>query len=401
MGYDFDKIQNRYGTYCTQWDFIQDRFGKSGILPFSISDTDFLPPEEVLNVVTEVAARGQFGYTRWNHHDFKGSIASWFERRYNASVDEDWILYSPSVMYSVSLLIRLLTDPGDGVLCFDPMYDSFPGVVEGNDRTLVRSILLPNLENASVDCLHKTFEIDFEQLDKLAASCKAMLLCSPHNPTGRMWTEEELNRIIDICRSHNLWIISDEIHADISLCGRSNISLISKLKEYERVVVATSPTKTFNTPGLIGSYVVLPSSKVREAFLNITRHVDFLNSCSTLGLYATMVAYNKCEVYVDDLCSYIRGNMQVIKSFLSDHYPNIKFEIPEATYLAWIDVSSLEVSSKQLQDALVNIGNVGIMPGETYGNSGAGYLRMCVGCPREKLNDGLRRFAKGIDSLSL
>ena len=315
--------------------------------------------------------------------------------------DEDWILYSPSVMYSVSLLIRLLTDPGDGVLCFDPMYDSFPGVVEGNDRTLVRSILLPNLEHASVDCLHKTFEIDFEQLDKLAASCKAMLLCSPHNPTGRMWTKEELNRIIDICRSHNLWIISDEIHADISLCGRRNISVISKLKEYERVVVATSPTKTFNTPGLIGSYVVVPSSKVREAFLNKTRHVDFLNSCSTLGLYATMAAYNKCEVYVDDLCSYILGNMQVIKSFLSDRYPNIKFEIPEATYLAWIDVSSLEVSSKQLQDALVNIGNVGIMPGETYGNSGAGYLRMCVGCPREKLNDGLRRFAKGIDSLSL
>lgn len=401
MTYDFNEVHDRRGTYCTQWDYIQDRFGKPGILPFSISDTDFLPPAQIVDAVTKVAARGQYGYTRWNHHDFKSSVASWFSRRYGVQISEDWIIYSPSVMYASSLLIRLLTKPGDGILCFDPMYDSFPGVIEGNDRRMVKSTLHRVESPVADDDAHRTFEIDFEQLDALAADCSAMLLCSPHNPTGRMWTANEMDRIVEICREHDLWLIADEIHADISLCGRSNVSAVSLLSKYEKIAVASSPTKTFNIPGLIGSYLVVPSPEVRDAFLNVTRHVDFLNSCSTLWLYATMAAYRECDDYVEGLCSYIRSNMETLKAFLAKRVPQARFEVPDATYLAWIDVSGLGVSSDALQDALVNVGGVGIMRGETYGDAGQGYLRLCAGCPRSKLEEGLERMARGIDSLNL
>lgn len=401
MKHDFDEVHDRRGTYCTQWDYIQDRFGRPGILPFSISDTDFLPPRPIVDAVTQVASRGQYGYTRWNHHDYKGSIAGWFERRYDTEVNEDWIVYSPSVMYSISLLVRLLTKPGDGILVFDPMYDSFPGVIEGNGRRMVRSILLPVVHPDPADDARRTFEIDFDEIDRLAVGCKAMLLCSPHNPTGRMWTADEMDRIIGVCRDHGLYLITDEIHADISVCGRTNVPALSRLATYDRVVTASSSTKTFNTPGLIGSYAVIPLAELREAFLNQTRHVDYLNSCSTLGMYATMVGYNECEDYVGGLCDYVRGNMGMLEGFLAERFPQIYFEVPDATYLAWIDVSGLGVSSAELQDALVNVGGVGIMRGETYGDAGEGHLRMCVGCPSEKLRDGLARFERGVCSLGI
>lgn len=392
LTHDFDAVHDRYGTYCTQWDYIQDRFGRPGILPFSISDTDFTAPEPIVRRVTEVAASGLYGYTRWNHHDYKGSITGWYERRFAATLSEDWVVYSPSVMYAVSLLVRLLTKPGDGVLTLDPMYDSFPGTIEGNGRRLVKSALRPSEGDPS-------YVIDFDELDRLAEECSAMLLCSPHNPTGRIWSAEEMARIVEVCRAHGLYLITDEIHMDISLGARTHVPALSLLGSYERICTASSSTKVFNTPGLQGSYVIIPDAGLRDAFLNQTRHVDFLNSVAQLGMYASMVGYNECAYYVDQLCDYVRGNMTRLEEFLRTTYPEVRFSVPDGTYLAWIDVSGLGYTSDELQDALVNVGGVGIMRGETYGEAGAGHLRMCVGCPRIKLEDGLARMRRGIDWL--
>ncbi|SHH85125.1 MalY/PatB family protein [Clostridium intestinale] len=390
MKYNFDEVINRKGTYCTQWDYIEDRFSKKDLLPFSISDTDFKIPCPITDKLKEVMNHEIYGYTRWNHHDFKGAIADYYERRFNCFIDEDWILYSPSVMYSVSVLIRLLSNPKDKILAFNPMYDAFFSVIEENDRQLVSETLK---EEQGV------FKIDFESFDKKIKECKIMLLCSPHNPTGRVWTNEEIEHIIKSCKRYGVKIISDEIHMDIILGKNKHIPILKYIKEYTQLYLVSSASKTLNTPGLIGSYSIIPSEEIREKFLLQTRKKDFLNSVSIFGMYATMVGYRECDDYIDQLVEYIKENTVIVEEFIKKELPQLKYKPAEGTYLAWIDVRELPFTKEEIQCALVDEGKVGIMPGETYGDNGAKYLRLNCGCPKEKLIEGLWRLKKGIEYL--
>lgn len=329
MEYNFDEINNRLGTYCTQWDFIQDRFGEKDLLPFSISDTDFKAPQPVIDKLDALIRSGIYGYTRWNHHDYKGSIASFFKRRHNLDMNEDWVVYSPSVLYSVSLLIRLLTKPSDKVVTFSPMYDSFFTVIDENGRE-------------RVDCplyiKDGRFMIDFELLEEQLKTASLFLLCSPHNPTGRVWTDEEMKNMVSLCKKYNVKMLSDEIHMDVVLGDHPHIPLLSYLDEYDQLYLLSSASKTFNIPGLLGSYCVLPNDVIRDAFVHYTRKVDFLNSTSLPGLIGTMVSYTQCDDYIDQLNVYIKKNMEFVKEFLQKNLPDFKFQIPDATYLAWIDI---------------------------------------------------------------
>lgn len=390
MKYDFDEIHNRLGTYCTQWDYIEDRFHKKDLIPFSISDTDFIVPKPITDKIHEVANHQIYGYTRWNHHDFKSSITTYIQRRFDTHIEEDWILYSPSVMYSVSLLIRLLSQPHDKVLTMNPMYDAFINVILENDRELVSHHLIKT---------NGTFEIDFEVFEQQASQCQILLLCSPHNPTGRIWRDDEIKKMIEICKKYQVKMISDEIHMDIQIKDQKHQPLLKYLNEYDEMYTASSSSKTLNTPGLIGSYVIIPNEKVRDAFVGVTRRRDFLNSASIFGMYATMIGYTQCDDYIDQLNEYIRGNMELVENFIHDYLPDFHFQRPEATYLAWIDARDVPFTSDEIQEALVNIGGVAIMKGETYGENGTKYLRMNLGCPRAKVQEGLNRFKKAMDAL--
>lgn len=390
MKYNFDEVHNRLGTYCTQWDYIEDRFHKKDLIPFSISDTDFIIPKPITEKIHEVANHQIYGYTRWNHHDFKSSITGYFQRHFETHIEEDWILYSPSVMYSVSILIRLLSQPGDKVLTMNPMYDSFITVIEENDRELVSHNLIAR---------NGTFEIDFDVFEEQAKQCQILLLCSPHNPTGRIWSDEEMKKMIDICQKYHLKIISDEIHMDIQIQDRKHQPLLKYFNQYDELYTASSSSKTLNTPGLIGSYVMIPHVEIRDQFLGITRRRDFLNSASIFGMYATMIGYTQCDDYIEQLNEYIRGNMKFLEDFIKENLPDFHFHRPDATYLAWIDCRDVPFTSDEIQDALVNVGGVAIMKGETYGSNGKKYLRMNLGCPRSKLQEGLQRFKKAMDAL--
>lgn len=390
MQYNFDEVHNRLGTYCTQWDYIEDRFHKKDLIPFSISDTDFIIPKPITEKIHEVANHQIYGYTRWNHHDYKSSIASYYQRRFDTHIEEDWILYSPSVMYSVSLLIRLLSKPQDKVLTMNPMYDAFFSVIEDNDRELVSHHLVHD---------HDSFLIDFEVFEKQLQECSILLLCSPHNPTGRIWHDDEMRKMIELCKKYHVKIISDEIHMDIQIKETKHHPLLSYLDLYDELYTANSSSKTLNTPGLIGSYVMIPNQKIRDEFLKVTRKRDFLNSASIFGMYATMIGYTQCDDYIDQLNEYIKQNMKLVEDFIKEELPDFRFQRPEATYLAWIDGRNVPFTSEQIQDALVNIGGVAIMKGETYGENGQKYLRMNLGCPRSKLEEGLKRFKKAMDSL--
>ena len=390
MKYNFDEVHNRLGTYCTQWDYIEDRFHKKDLIPFSISDTDFIIPKPITEKIHEVADHQIYGYTRWNHHDFKSSITGYFQRHFETYIEEDWILYSPSVMYSVSILIRLLSQPGDKVLTMNPMYDSFITVIEENDRELVSHNLIAR---------NGTFEIDFDVFEEQAKQCRILLLCSPHNPTGRIWSDEEMQKMIDICKKYHVKIISDEIHMDIQIQDRKHQPLLKYFNQYDELYTASSSSKTLNTPGLIGSYVMIPHAEIRDQFLGITRRRDFLNSASIFGMYATMIGYTQCDDYIEQLNEYIRGNMKFLEDFIKENLPDFHFHRPDATYLAWIDCRDVPFTSDEIQDALVNVGGVAIMKGETYGSNGKKYLRMNLGCPRSKLQEGLQRFKKAMDAL--
>ena len=390
MKYNFDEVHNRLGTYCTQWDYIEDRFQKKDLIPFSISGTDFIIPKPITKKIHEVADHQIYGYTRWNHHDFKSSITSYYERHFDTHIEEDWILYSPSVMYSVSLLIRLLSQPKEKVLTMNPMYDAFFNVISENDRELVSHNLVKK---------DGTFFIDFDIFEKQAKESAILLLCSPHNPTGRIWSDEELRKMIDICKKYQVKIISDEIHMDIQVKDAKHKPLMGYLNEYDELYTASSSSKTLNTPGLIGSYVMIPNEKMRDEFIGITRRRDFLNSASILGMYATMIGYTQCDDYIDQLNEYIQGSMELVENFIHENLPDFKFERPEATYLAWIDARDVPFTADEIQDALVNVGGVAIMKGETYGENGTKYLRMNLGCPRSKIEEGLKRFKKAMDYL--
>ena len=385
---NFDEIKDRRGTYCTQWDYVKDRFGKEGLLPFTISDMDLESPEEIAEALVKRINHKIFGYSRWNHDDFKNSIENWYKKRFSCEINKDWIVYSPSVIYAVSKFVEMKSEKGDGVLINTPGYDGFFKMILGNERKIISS----SLKN-----INGKYEIDFEDFEKKCQEVKIFLLCSPHNPVGKVWTEKELAKIIEICKKNNVFIISDEIHMDI-VYNKKHIPIVSLGKDYlENIVLCTSASKTFNIPAFTGSYLFIPSEKSREDFLKILKERDALSSPSILAVIATMTAYNECEYWVDELIKYTENNIKFVKEYLEKNIPELFCEIPDGSYFAWIDFSKLGISSEEFQKYLIDIGEVAVMPGLTYGEEGRYFLRLNVACSIKKVEDGLKRIKKTVD----
>ncbi|WP_270287122.1 MalY/PatB family protein [Enterococcus casseliflavus] len=379
----FDEPINRKGTQCTQWDYVEDRFGEKNLLPFTISDTDFKVPAAVEVALIKRMQHPVFGYTRWNHNEFKQAVCKWYSERFNSMIKSDWLVYSPSVMYSVKQLVTLLSEPGDGIIVQTPAYDAFYKMIKENKRKIVPNTLIYDA---------KSYRIDFEELTRLMAQPenKVLLLCSPHNPTGRVWQKDELQRIIELAKTHDVFIISDEIHMDIVRKGQRHQPIIDLLQE--NVALVTSGSKTFNFPGLIYSYGIIPDPKLRERFLTQLKEADGLSSTSIFGMIATIAAYDNESKWVDQLNDYLDGNIAYVIAYLQEHHPELVVTKSEATYLMWIDCTALGLTMAELQQRMIRKGKVAIMSGEIYGKEGRNFLRLNIGCSREKLIDGLKRF---------
>lgn len=379
----FDEPINRKGTQCTQWDYVEDRFGEKNLLPFTISDTDFKVPAAVEAALIKRMQHPVFGYTRWNHNEFKQAVCKWYSERFNSMIKSDWLVYSPSVMYSVKQLVTLLSEPGDGIIVQTPAYDAFYKMIKENKRKIVPNALIYDA---------KSYRIDFEELTRLMAQPenKVLLLCSPHNPTGRVWQKDELQRIIELAKTHDVFIISDEIHMDIVRKGQRHQPIIDLLQE--NVALVTSGSKTFNFPGLIYSYGIIPDPKLRERFLTQLKEADGLSSTSIFGMTATIAAYDNESKWVDQLNDYLDGNIAYVIAYLQEHHPELVVTKSEATYLMWIDCTALGLTMAELQQRMIRKGKVAIMSGDIYGKEGRNFLRLNIGCSREKLIDGLKRF---------
>ena len=386
---NFNEQRSRYGTYSTQWDYVQDRFGEKDLLPFSISDTDFMIPDGTIEVLDEAVARGFFGYTRWNHLDYKRSITRWFQQEFDSELDPEWCVYSPSVIYSLSVCIQLLSQKNDKIVTFTPCYDAFFNCIGGNERELI---------GFSLTNQNEQFTIDFPALEKvfIAEKPAIFLLCNPHNPTGRVFTEEELTRLISLCNAYHVALISDEIHMDVRRPGKQHLPILRFIDQIEvPVVLLSSASKTFNSPGLGGSYALFPEAALREQFLSILKGRDGLSSIPYPALLATMDCYNNQKNWLEELNRTIDGIFELLKKILAGD-PRIHFAIPEATYLGWINVKELPYSMDELQTVLVKQEKVAIMKGATYGPEGADYLRFNLGAPKEKIIDGAERLMHAV-----
>ena len=385
----FDTAINRKGTYCTQWDYVEDRFGEADLLPFTISDTDFMVPKEVLKTLKERMNHPVFGYTRWNHHELKEAIKQWYQSRFDTLLEEEWIMYTPTVIYAVSTLIQMLTKKGEGVVLQTPAYDAFFKVIQDNDRLLVENPLIYE-ENQ--------YRIDFTDLEEKLArpENKVLLLCSPHNPTGRVWKQWELEKIVALCRQYSIFLLSDEIHMDILGRGQRHIPITRF--NYEQVAIVTSGTKTFNFPGLTFAYALIPNLGLREHFQRKLKNADGLSSTNIFGMLATMSAYRYCSHWVDELNHYLESNQRYVKTFIQEKLPDVKVVDLEATYLMWLDVSKAVSDIPLLREKLISVGKVAIMDGSIYGGNGHQYLRLNIGCPKSKLVDGLDRMLKSFEA---
>ncbi|MGO2497633.1 MAG: MalY/PatB family protein [Vibrio litoralis] len=387
--FDFSRVVDRHGTFCTQWDYVQDRFGQADLLPFTISDMDFETAPCVLDALKLRMEHGVLGYSRWNHEQFKSAVTDWFAKRYDAQLSLEALVYGPSVIYIISQLIQLWSKPGDGVLVHTPAYDAFGNMLSANYRQMLTSPLMKT---------ETSYEIDWSQFEAQAAlpQCKILLLCSPQNPTGRVWTFDELQRMAQICQKHNVKVISDDIHMDMAFNRYIPWSEVAKDDQWALV---SSGSKSFNIPALTGAYAFIPNQEHRDAYLTQLKAAHGLSSPAILGVIAHIAAYQQGEQWLEALKEYLHGNLSYVAEQLGHEFPQLNYQVPQGTYLAWIDLKPLNIDMDALQRLLIEEHKVAIMRGDTYGKEGEGYVRLNVGCPRSKVETGLTALIAAIKTL--
>lgn len=378
--FDFSKVVDRHGTWCTQWDYVADRFGTADLLPFTISDMDFAIAPCIIEALNQRLIHGVFGYSRWKNDEFLAAIAHWFSTQHYTAIDPQSVVYGPSVIYMVSELIRQWSETGEGVVIHTPAYDAFYKAIEGNQRTVMPVALEKQPDG---------WFCDMGKLEAVLAKpeCKIMLLCSPQNPTGKVWTCDELEIMADLCERHGVRVISDEIHMDMVWGEQPHIPW-SNVARGDWALL-TSGSKSFNIPALTGAYGIIENSSSRDAYLSALKGRDGLSSPSVLALTAHIAAYQQGAPWLDALRVYLKDNLTYIADKMNAAFPELNWQIPQSTYLAWLDLRPLNIDDNALQKALIEQEKIAIMPGYTYGEEGRGFVRLNAGCPRSKLEKGV------------
>jgi cystathionine beta-lyase len=387
MRCDFNQIIDRCQTGSIKWDFNQRIFGRQDILPLWVADMDFRAPEAVVEALVNRAQHGIYGYSGGMDGYYK-AIIDWMQKRHGWEIQQEWITFSPGVVPGLNELVRGLTKPGAQVLIQSPVYPPFFQAIQNHGREVVNSQL--KLENGR-------YTMDFADLEeKFAGGVKMMILCSPHNPVGRVWDRGELERLGQLCLAHDVLVIADEIHGDLIYEGYQHIPFASLSAELAaQSIVCTAPSKTFNLAGLQTSNLIIPNAKYRQAFqtsLNLTG----VHNPNVFGITALEAAYRHGLDWLNQLMNYLKGNVDFLMSFLQRELPQIRAIQPEGTYLIWLDFRALGMEPKDLQKFLVHKAGVGLNAGYQFGPGGEGFERLNLGCPRSTLEDGLLRIKTAI-----
>jgi cystathionine beta-lyase len=391
MKYDFDKRLDRTNTASYKWDQSEKLFGKADILPLWVADMDFEAPKEVVDAISRRAEEGIYGYTI-RTQGFYDAIIGWLSRRHQWSIKQEWISSSPGVVPALSLMVLAFTEPGDRVILQSPVYYPFYDVIKMNGRNVVDNPLI--LEEGR-------YSIDFELLEQQARQgAKMLLLCSPHNPGGRVWKREELERIGEICLKYNVLVVADEIHHDLVFSAHNHVpfaSLSEAFAQNSLTCIATS--KTFNLAGLQAASVIIPNEELRRKYNALLKTLS-LHMESFFGLTAIESSYTYGDEWLDQLLVYLEGNLDLLLAFMEKNIPQVKVIKPEGTYLVWMDCTSISSDPQVLKQLMFDKAGVAFSEGSVFGKQGAGFLRINIACPRSILIEALEKFATAVNDAS-
>lgn len=383
MEYNFDQVNSRKGMNSGKWEVIEvGKWKNHDIVPFSVADMDLVTPQPLIDAVVERAAFGMYGYTPANDEYFE-AIVNWMQRRHGWEIQKSWINPLCGVVNGIYEAVKAYTQPGDNIIIQPPVYFPFSAAVQDSGRKVLENPL------KTVD---DRYEMDFDHLREVAPQARMIIVCNPHNPVGRVWTREELIQLGDICIENGLVMVVDEIHGDLVNPDYKLTPFASLGGRYQdNAVICTSASKTFSIPGLNTASVIIPNEELRRKFCDMAYGTDGLHFQNTFGTVATVAGYNQCEDWVDQVCTYIKGNYEAFKAYMAEHMPGIKVYPMEGTYLAWFDCNSLGLPPKELEQFMVDDCGIYMDEGYMFGPAGEGFERMNLACPRRYIIEALER----------
>lgn len=389
MKYNFDEIIDRSNTESSKLENLKSLFGREDLIPLWVADMDFKSPPAITKALMKRVEHGLFGYTIQSESYFN-SIINWLERRHGWSVEKDDITYIPGVVKGLAFAIDEFTDKGDNIIIQPPVYHPF---------RIVSSSLGRNVVNNPLIKYNDQYRMDFEGLRKIASEkeCKMLILCNPHNPAGRVWTHDELAELAEICYDNNILVISDEIHSDLALPGYKHIPFATVSdKANNNSITLMAPSKTFNIAGIVSSFSVITNEEIREKFLSYIKP-RCLDEGTLFAYTATRAAYDECDDWLDEMLTYVQGNVDFVDSYLKKNIPQIRAILPEASFLVWLDCSSLKLSQSELKKLFVNEAGLALNDGTIFGPGGEGFMRLNVGTSKQVLEKALNNLKNAVN----
>ncbi|MDD2331930.1 MAG: PatB family C-S lyase [Candidatus Cloacimonetes bacterium] len=388
MKYDFDRIIDRRGTGCFKYDALKLFFGKDELIPLWVADMDFSIAPEIEAALLKRLQHPVFGYN-FRPKTFYDAVIEWFETRFGYRIQREWIIATPGIVPAINLAVLCFTAPGDSILIQTPVYQPFFEAVLAHKRTLLTNPLIE---------MDGRFEIDFEDLELKLQKAKLFIFCSPHNPVGRVWTRDELQRIGGLCAKYGVPVVSDDIHCDIVYKPHKHLPLAGLDGFESNVVSCFSPSKSFNIAGLTTAVVVISDPEKRRIFntLNQDLHLYLGNS---FGIEAFIAAYKSGQNWLDELVLYLEKNRDFLVRFVRNDIPELKVICPEGTFLAWMDFRGLQLSTEAMNRMLIEKAGVALDPGIKYGIEGEGFMRFNFGCSQAVVMEALSRIQLAIREL--
>lgn len=389
--YNLEKEVNRHGTSSVKYEEMVKKFGSNELIPFWVADMDIKCPDFMIESLVKRAEHGVFGYTK-RMPEFYSAVINWLDKRHQIKVEREDLEYGAGVVFLLNTMIRLFTKKGDKIIIQSPVYYPFKGIIEGNERIVADNRLL--FQDGQ-------YVMDFEDLEAQAKepACTMMLLCSPHNPGGRVWTKEEITKIAEICLENGVRLVSDEIHFDLVYKGSEHFS-VARLdkKHHNNTIVCAAPSKTFNIAGLHTAFCIMRNHEDLERYRNELGLMD-LNRSNSFSREITQTVYEKGADYVDELVDFLEGNMNYTYDFITENIPGIVPFKMEATYLMWFDCTGLGLDSDGLDRLFAKEAKIALDSGHWFGENGHGFMRMNIACSRAMLEQGLNQLKEAVDKL--
>ncbi|TVP91806.1 MAG: putative C-S lyase [Alkalibacterium sp.] len=390
---DFNKLINRKDTGSIKWDKAERLFGSKDVLPMWVADMDFDNPDPVKDALTNMIRNEVLGYT-FPKDSLYQSIVNWQAEHHGMDLKPDHISFSPGVLSSIAVVVQAFTQEGDGVLIHDPVYTPFSSMVKKNNRKVFRS----NLKISN-----NKYVMDFEDIDEQMSQheVKLFILSNPHNPGGRVWSREELDKLVTLCIKNNVLLISDEIHSDLVYSPNEMVSPVTLKEEYKKwVITLHSATKTFNLAGVKASFIIVLDRKLKAKIKAIQQQTE-LDIINSFGMCATEAAFSQSADWHGELIQYLDKNRKQIIDFFDKELPDVEYMVPESTYLFWFDASTLNLESSKIRKAFAETGKIGLNDGLSYGSNAPEFMRLNFAVPKVVLSEGLTRIKNVFDAYNI